>query len=275
MNKPAQADGSAEAGRRPPSNRRMVLRWVGLMLFMAILGTVFVNLGQWQLRRLHERRDRNATTIAAQNAPTAPYASIFGKPIRSADEWRSVTVSGTFDAEHQLVVRYRSNADARGYEVVTPLHTGNGSTVLVDRGFVLLPGGNPIPSVAPAPPAGEVQIIGQVRLDEPGPASAIVPVNGQVRSVNAAAIARTLPYPITAGYIDLVSVQPPQPAGFAVVQPPELSDGPHLWYAVQWFMFTGIGVLGIIVFIRSDIRERGARRRPADPPPTDEDGAPD
>jgi flagellar biosynthesis/type III secretory pathway M-ring protein FliF/YscJ len=37
---------------------------------------------------------------------------------------------------------------------------------------------------------------------------------------------------------------------------PELSDGPHFWYAVQWFMFTGIGVLGVVVFIRGDLRAR-------------------
>ena len=43
---------------------------------------------------------------------------------------------------------------------------------------------------------------------------------------------------------------PPQPGGFVPVAVPELSSGPHFWYAMQWFMFAGIGIFGIVVFIR-------------------------
>ena len=41
---------------------------------------------------------------------------------------------------------------------------------------------------------------------------------------------------------------------------PELTSGPHFWYAMQWFMFAGIGILGIVVFIRSDLRDRRTAR---------------
>ena len=47
---------------------------------------------------------------------------------------------------------------------------------------------------------------------------------------------------------------PPQSGGFVPVELPEINEGPHFWYAVQWFMFTGIGVAGIVVFIRADLR---------------------
>ena len=49
--------------------------------------------------------------------------------------------------------------------------------------------------------------------------------------------------------------------GFQPVALPEISDGPHFWYAVQWFMFTGIGALGVFVFIRGDLRERRTGER--------------
>ena len=87
-----------------------------------------------------------------------------------------------------------------------------------------------------------------------------------MRLINSSAIAATLPYPIASGYIGLLTVEPPQQGGFQPIQSPELSDGPHFWYAVQWFMFTAIAVAGIVVFIRSDLRARREEREDADTP---------
>ena len=231
-------------------------------MFVAVLGVIFVNLGEWQLDRLAQRKERNATTIANEQKPVQPYEQVFTHPITDADQWRRVEARGTFDAEHQFVLRYRSNGDADGYEVVTPLRTATGA-VLVDRGFIPLERGARIPAVAPAPPTGEVTVLGHVRRDEKGRRAAITPVDNQMRLINSKAIAATLPYPITSGYIGLLTVQPEQQGGLQPIQLPDLSEGPHFWYAVQWFMFTAVAVAGIVVFIRSDLRARREEREDA------------
>ena len=242
--------------------RRLWLRWVLLIVFVAVLGVVFVSMGQWQLDRLAERRERNATTIANERSPTQPYEQVFSHPITDADQWQRVEARGTFDADHQFVVRYRSNGTLDGYEVVTPLRTASG-VVLVDRGFIPLQRGVQIPSAAPAPPAGEVTVVGHVRRSEKGRRAATTPVGNQMRLINSDAIAGTLPYPIKSGYIGLLTVQPEQVGGFQPIQLPDLSEGPHFWYAVQWFMFTAVGVAGIVVFIRGDLRARREEREEA------------
>jgi len=239
--------------------RRLWLRWTLLIVFVVVLGAVFVNLGEWQLDRLAQRKERNATTITNEQKPVQPYEQVFTRPITDADQWQRVEARGTFDAEHQYVVRYRNNGGADGYEVVTPLRTATG-VVLVDRGFIPLAHGTRIPSVAPAPPTGEVTVIGHVRRDEKGRRAATTPVNNQMRLINSNAIAGTLPYPITSGYIGLLTVEPQQEGGFQPIQLPELSEGPHFWYAVQWFMFTAVALAGIVVFIRSDLRARREER---------------
>ena len=239
--------------------RRLWLRWALLIIFVAVLGIVFVNLGEWQLDRLAQRRERNATTIANEQKPIRPYEEIFTRTITDADQWQRVEARGTFDPDHQFVVRYRNNGDAEGYEIVTPLHTATG-TVLIDRGFIPRVHGAQIPSTAPAPPAGEVTLVGHVRRSEKGRRAATTPVNNQMRLINSDAIAATLPYPISSGYIGLLTVQPEQPGGFQPIQLPELSEGPHFWYAVQWFMFAAVGVAGIVVFIRGDLRARREER---------------
>ncbi len=242
--------------------RRLWLRWGLLIVFVAVLGVVFVNLGEWQLDRLAQRRERNATTIANEQKPVRPYEQVFTRRIIDADQWQRVEARGAFDAEHQFVVRYRSNGNLDGYEVVTPLRTASG-VVLVDRGFVPLQRGTQIPSAAPAPPAGEVTVVGHVRRSEKGRRAATTPVGNQMRLINSDAIAGTLPYPIKSGYIGLLTVQPEQVGGFRPVQLPDLSEGPHFWYAVQWFMFTAVGVAGIVVFIRGDLRTRREEREDA------------
>jgi cytochrome oxidase assembly protein ShyY1 len=235
--------------------RRLWVRWTLLVVFVAILGTVFVNLGQWQLDRLRERKERNATTIANEQAPIRPAEEVFSKPITDADQWQRVEARGNFDGEHQFLVRYRSNRGADGYEVVTPLRMAAG-TLLVDRGFVPLAGGAQIPSAAPPPPAGEVVVVGHVRRNEQGRSSAITPANGQVRLINSDRLAAALPYPVLNGYLGALTVDPPQQGGLQPIALPQLSQGPHFWYAVQWFMFTGFGIAGIVVFIRGDLKLR-------------------
>jgi cytochrome oxidase assembly protein ShyY1 len=245
--------------------RRLWLRWALLIIFVAVLGVVFVNLGQWQLDRLAQRKERNATTITNEQKPVQPYEQVFTRPITDADQWQRVEARGTFDAQHQFVVRYRSNGDADGYEVVTPLRTATGA-VLVDRGFIPLERGTQIPSVAPAPPTGEVTVVGHVRRDEKGRRAATTPVGNQMRLINSETIAATLAYPIASGYIGLLTVQPEQQGGFQPIKLPELSEGPHFWYALQWFMFTAVAAAGIVVFIRGDLRARREEREDARQP---------
>jgi cytochrome oxidase assembly protein ShyY1 len=235
--------------------RHLWVRWTLLVVFVAILGTVFVSLGQWQLDRLRERKDRNATTIANVRAPILPAPDVFTKPITDADQLRRVEARGTFDGDRQFLIRYRSNGGVDGYEVVTPLRMTAG-TLLVDRGFVPLAGGAQIPSAAPPPPAGDVVVVGHVRRNERGRSAAITPANGQVRLINSDAMAATLPYPVLNGYLGALTIDPPQQGGLRPIALPELSQGPHFWYAVQWFMFTGIGIAGIVVFIRGDLKAR-------------------
>lgn len=234
--------------------RRLWLRWAGLVAFVAVLGVVFVHLGQWQLDRLDQRRARNAATVANEDRPVQPLAAVFTHPITDTDQWQRVEAAGTF-AEEQFIVRYRRNSGDEGYEVVTPLHTASG-VVLVDRGFVPTPQGTRIPSEAPPPPRGEVHLVGHVRRNEQGRRAAVTPVDGQLRLVNSDAIGAALGYPVLNGYLGLLEITPAQSGGFEPVTLPAIDEGPHFWYAVQWFSFTGVAVAGIVVFIRADLRTR-------------------
>ena len=171
--------------------RRLWLRWAGLIVFVAVLGTVFVNLGQWQLDRLDQRRARNAATVANEQRPVRPLAEVFTGEITDADQWQRVEARGTFDADHQFVVRYRQQRRRRGLRGGHPAAYGR-------RRGAGRPGlrgpsrGVRIPSTAPPPPAGEVRVVGHVRRNEQGRRAAATPVDGQMRLINSDAIGAAL-----------------------------------------------------------------------------------
>ena len=58
------------------------------------------------------------------------------------------------------------------------------------------------------------------------------------------------------GYITVIESDPAEAEVLVPVAPPALDEGPHLSYALQWFAFTVIGVIGIGVLVRADLRDR-------------------
>lgn len=236
--------------------RKLWVRWALLVVVVAALAVTFVNLGQWQLDRLEQRRDRNATVVAHENAPVLPYEEVFTRVITDADQWQRVRVTGTFDAAHQLQVRYRSSGGETGWELVTPLRASDGRTVLVDRGFVRRPASEDFPTVLPEPPAGAVTVVGYVRRNEQGKDTATSVNQGTVRLVNSDAISAWLGEPLVNGYISLIEVTPPQSGELQPIAPPPLDEGPHFSYALQWFAFTVIAGVGLLVLIRNDLRDK-------------------
>ena len=238
--------------------KKLWVRWVALFVLVAVLGAVFVRLGEWQLHRLDQRRDRNAHVVANQAKPVRPWAEVMGGTIAEQDQWQRVSVTGTYLPEHQLEVRYRKVGDQQGSEWVLPMRTQDGRLVLVNRGFIAKDGG--VVSQPPAPASGTVTVTGFVRRSEQGKTTATVPVQGSVRLINSPTIATTLGLDLPDGYIQQISSQPAEAAALTPVGTPELGEGPHLSYAVQWFLFTLIAVAGCFFLIRADLRDRRKRR---------------
>ncbi len=248
----------------PAPGRPLWPRWVALAVFVVTLVVAFVNLGNWQLDRLDQRRERNESVAEHESAPVRNWDEVFGPVITEADQWQRVRVRGSFDGEHQFVVRYRSQEGRSGYEVLTPLRTTDGRYLLVNRGFGVRPSGEDFPATAPPAPLGEVEILGHVRRNEQGSAQAITPADGQVRLVNSVAIAATLPYDLVDGYLGVVEMTPPAGDGLVPVLPPPADEGNHLSYAIQWFLFSALAGIGLVVLIRSDVKARREAARKED-----------
>jgi cytochrome oxidase assembly protein ShyY1 len=245
-------------------------KWILSHVLVLLLVVVMVNLGFWQLRRLHTRREFNSSVRHNQAAPivdidqvlspTAPYSA--AKPIA----YRRVKVTGAYDPSQEVLVRARSLDEEPGVWVLTPLKTDTGAAVVVSRGWV--PASGPIDHTPAGadPPTGEVTVTGMlIPTQTRGILGSKDPATGHLDTLARADIARLqqqVPYDLYPGFVQLATQDPRQASGFPKpVPPPTLDEGPHLSYAVQWFTFSAIAVLGYPLILRRAARSEADARR--------------
>lgn len=255
-------------------------RWLVGHLVVLAVATTFVRLGFWQLDRLDEVRSRNAVVESRRELPTVPLDAVLdpGGPARGRVFHRRVTVTGVYDAEREVTVRFRSLNGQPGEYLLTPLVEMGGAAVLVNRGWVPSADGASESHPEAAPPSGTVRVTGSILPGEErtglGPAD---PETGFLSALNRIDVDRLrgqLPYEVYAAYLQLQAQEPAQRQRLPVPVPPDdLSDGPHLSYAIQWFLFAAIGLVGWPLLIRRTARERASEVgtisvRPGDRTPT-------
>ncbi|MHA7282921.1 SURF1 family cytochrome oxidase biogenesis protein [Arthrobacter sp. TMS2-4] len=235
-------------------------RWLGWLAMVVVLAAGCVGLGRWQLER-REAVVEDIQRIEA-NYDAAPERYVPGvngfDAFDPAREWTPVTFSGTYDVEHQVVVRNRPLNGQPGYEVLTPLRLEDGTAVIIDRGW--LPIGNieaGRPDAVPAPPAGEVEVTARIRPGEPE-VNRGAP-DGQVASVHLPSLAERLDYPLQDAAYGLLALERPAAAETPIAAPkPSIDEGPHLSYSLQWFAF------GVLAFVGLGYAARQQRRSDAE-----------
>ena len=212
-------------------------RWLGLLLAVLVVGIACVELGLWQFRRYAERQETNARITANLQANPAPLERVMSQsgPPAAGDEWRTVTATGTYDADAQIAVLYRTRSGAPGVDVVVPLVTASGAAVLVDRGWVATAGNGNDVGPLPQPPAGTVTVTGWVRRNAEGDET--TPAGSTVRAISSAAIGEVLPYGVYDGFLDLTAEEPTVEPRPALAPAPDIGSGPHYFYGLQWFFF--------------------------------------
>jgi len=257
-------------------------QWVILTLVGLLLIPVMIRLGFWQLHR-HEHRVANNRIIAAGlKATPVPVESVTspGYAVPHKDLYRMVTATGRYDTAHQVVARHRTAGNSGsddssgggeevGYHVITPLILDDGRAVLINRGWIP-PGDDPteFPKITP-PPSGEVTLVGRLRPDESTSSTGIRDRQGlpsrQIMLINAGAVksAGGLPEQAVGGYLELVSTSPAPPHGqpAPIPEPDHSSIGPHMAYAIQWWLFTAMVPAGWVVLLRRERAEVLAARK--------------
>jgi cytochrome oxidase assembly protein ShyY1 len=247
-------------------------QWVVLTLLGLLLIPAMVELGYWQLHR-HEHRVANNRIISASlKAAPVPVGTLTrpGATVPHKDLYRPVTARGRYDTAHEVVARRRTDADGRqiGYHVITPFVLDDGGAVLVDRGWIS-PGEDltRFPRI-PAPPSGELTVTGRLRPDETTGATGIRNKRGlpprQIMLISSTLLAEDMPERLVGGYLELVAPRPGGAQPQLIPDPDHSSIGPHMAYAIQWWLFAAMVPVGWAVLLRRERAEVLAARASKD-----------
>ncbi|MDQ0786231.1 SURF1 family protein [Streptomyces sp. B3I8] len=246
-------------------------QWVILTLIALLLIPTMIELGFWQLHRHQHKVALNKVigdSLAAKPVPAESLTSPGGK-VEHVDLYRRVTARGTFDTAHEVVVRRRTNTDGEvGYHVLTPFVLDDGKVLLVNRGWVPADGAQTEFPKIPAPARGELTVTGRLMPDQTTADSGIKNVKGlpdrQVMLINSRVEAGRLGRPVLGGYVELTAPKPKGDSPELIPDPDHSDIGPHMAYAVQWWLFSAGVPVGWVVLARREARDRAGAEREED-----------
>jgi len=195
-----------------------------VVLAMMTLGLIA---GRWQWGRYETKDHALKAHDHAAGLPTVPLDSILTAQDEEPGDaaWRTVTVTGVIDASDLVELRGRSVDSTASIQYLAWVHTEKGETVLVNLGWT-----SRSEPTTPEIPDGPVTVTGTVRAfegDNGKPGTRITPT--QMGGVDGEVVQAYVMAESACGADACVE-------GIAPVPLPDLSLGPHLSYAMQWWL---------------------------------------
>jgi cytochrome oxidase assembly protein ShyY1 len=237
-----------------------------LLLTVLVLAYACLLLGRWQWHRLEGKKSGNAVIRANEKADPAPVDQVLRHGVDPPDDeqYARVSATGTYDASKTVIIRYQTRDGSPGVDVVVPLMTDTGTALLVDRGWMSTPNqGLTDPAQVPAPPVGRVTVTGWVRQNAGGGSAQVV--DASARSISSTEIEPAIGVPTYGGFVQLLTESPRPATPLARPDPPDLSNGPHFFYALQWWFFGILALFGYGYLAWEEATGRGAQRRAQQP----------
>ncbi len=235
-------------------------------VLVLVAAVVMVRLGFWQIDRLHQRIRSNAQIQAEISQPALNLNSPVNPSNLLEMEYRPVVVRGVYNFAEQVLLRNRSYQGQPGGELLTPLQIeGTSLAVVVDRGWIPLQDAMSGKFSAFDEP-GTVTVQGSLQLtQEDYPLGMVVdpilaPGKGRLAALNLVNLDRIdaqVSEKLLPVYIQENPSQSWTQMPYRLPSAPDLSNGPHLSYAIQWFSFAAIALIGYPILVRRQLLVRG------------------
>ncbi|HEX6301992.1 MAG TPA: SURF1 family protein [Acidimicrobiia bacterium] len=226
-------------------------KWTVAAAFVVAVSAVFIRLGFWQLDRLEQRQMLNAVGEERIEAEPLNLATLLAEAEGDLEslQYRRVFVMGSYDPSGEVLIRSRVYLGQAGFHVVTPLLADEGWAVLVNRGWVPLSMGTP--PVDARPETGRQRVEGWVQLSQTRPALGPEDLPGDQMIFNRLDVGRIgeqMDHDVASVYILALGEEDELPAE---VELPDFEDeGSHLAYAIQWFGFAAVALIGFYFLLR-------------------------
>jgi cytochrome oxidase assembly protein ShyY1 len=196
---------------------------------------------QWQYHRGVDRHARNTLITQQSQLPPIKFQDITGD-IENY-EWRKISLEGSFDDKNQILLRNRYFEGTYGFEQLT-LFVFENRKIWVDRGWIKAGSDATIPPQLQPTQESKISISGRLRLDSSLPQGKFFAVSNDSQRNLVSELDARQGIQTEKFYIDLISTTNSSMNPDVPVELPELSDGPHMAYALQWVFFAGLVIYG-------------------------------
>ena len=235
-------------------------RWFGYLALAVVFATVCVGLSHWQVARLNETRTANE--IVDRNYHSIPIGLDVALPTLTSysplQRWKQVTLTGTYLADSQVLVRNRPLNGQPGFEVLDPLELADGSVFVIDRGYVPVGNRQDRPDSIPSPRTGTVTVVARLQAGEPV-LSGRSDTRSELATIHLPDVATLVGKPTYTGAYGLMVSESPAAATRPRAMPqPQLDEGLHISYAIQWIIFGIMAFFGLWYAVRQEYRMRNA-----------------
>lgn len=222
----------------------------------------FQALSNWQWHRLSDRQDYNLqiqSQIDKAPVELSEVVSIVStsKTVSANSQWRTVEMTGVWLTEQQVLVRKKSLESNLGLWVVTPLKLQDGTIIMINRGWTAA-ANSAVDSPAVAElPSGTIEVLGRVRevQQRTKPAPTDLP-EGQVDRIIPLEIVDN-PNTVSNAYVEMTASRPESKSSDIRTLPePEVTEGAHRSYALQWMFFEIMTIIGWVILVRNEVKEQ-------------------
>jgi len=217
-------------------------RYAFLKTLVALILVLFcLWAAQWQYNRGVDRHARNTLIVEQSQLPEVELGELTGNI--DSFEWRKISIQGSFDDKNQILLRNRYNEGVYGFEQLT-LFVFNQRKIWVDRGWIKAGSNATVPPQLQQTNDESVRITGRLRLDSSLPQGKFFAVTNNAQRDLVSQLDARKGIQTESFYVDLISASDTSMNPDVAVELPELSDGPHMAYALQWIFFGTLVIYG-------------------------------
>lgn len=221
-------------------------RWIALTAFLIIMIYLFIRLSDWQFDRYNTRIQNNEITTKALSSEPVNLTDL--SQVSELKDWQKVSIKGEFINSDAKLLRRQYLESSLGFWVITPLKLDNDQVILVNRGWIPIAKSSTSQQGIPSSPQGDVTIIGYVQtLKDNRSEPEDLPLN-QINYLNSNNFSSQ---PLSTNFLQLASMSP-MDNQVAIIPLPELSNGPHFSYAIQWILFALMLPIGWYVLLKNE-----------------------
>ena len=222
----------------------------------------FQALSNWQWNRLEARQLVNVQIQEQIDKEPVQITELIistetSKTVSEDAQWRTVGMTGVWLQDKQVLVRKKSLESDLGLWVVTPLQLSDGTIVMINRGWTAAANSAVDSPVIADVPAGTIEVLGRLRdvTERTKPAPTDLP-EGQVDRIVPAEIVDS-PETLTNAYVEMTASRPEsRTSEIRSLPAPEVTEGAHRSYAIQWIFFEIMTVIGWIILVRNEVKEQ-------------------